>query len=154
MIVVPERAALVRASLQRLADGHGDVTPQVLERYYRAMPEARASFEHHGLNDVPGLEARMVAESLFLLLQWAEDRPSALIDQGITVVHHNDALGIGPRWYMGLIDAVVETALATIPSEVADERAAWREMRDEIARFIDSLRPEFVRALDDDPLAS
>lgn len=125
----------------------------MLARYYAAMPEARASFEHHGLGDTAGLEARMVAETIFLLLRWAEERPAAMIDQGTTIVHHNDTLEIAPRWYMGMVDAALAIILETIPPDAADERQVWREMRGEIAAFIDSLRPEFIRSVDSAPLA-
>jgi hypothetical protein len=148
------RVALAQASLGRLADQRGDVTAPVLERYYAVMPDARRSFVDHGLGDVAGLEARMVAESFYLLLRWAEEPSATRIDQATTIVHHNDALAIGPRWYMGLVDAALEVLLETVPAEAVDEQAMWQELRSEIARFIDSLRPEFLRTIDADPLAN
>lgn len=149
-----DRALLVQSTLQRLADQRGDVTAEVLERYYRRMPDARASFEHHGLGDRAGLEARMVTESVFLLMKWTEDPRAAEIDQGTTIVHHNDVLEIGPRWYMGLIDAVIEIVVETLPAQARDERVIWRDLRQEIAGFIDGLRPEFMRPSRDPPVAS
>ena len=151
-----DRQALVRESLVRLADERGDITAEVLERYYRAQPDARGSFERHGLNDLPGLEARMVSESVYLLLRWVEEPVAARIDQATTIVHHNDTLDIGPRWYMGLIDAVLDILLEAAELEAAEERpeelATWQAIRTEIARFIDSLRPEFLHTLDPQPL--
>ena len=147
-----ERAELARTSLARLAELRGDATSEVLERYYVAQPGARASFEAHGLGDVAQLEARMVSETLFLLLRWAEDPASARIDQATTVVHHNDTLEIGPAWYMGLVDAALSVLLETVPDDGLDERAMWQAIRGEIARFIDSLRCEFWRTIDPRPL--
>ncbi|MGN6499688.1 MAG: hypothetical protein ACTHKM_06035 [Tsuneonella sp.] len=146
------RAELARKSLDRLAEQRGDVTDEVIARYYAAMPDARASFELHGAGDTAGLEARMVAESVFLLLRWVEEPVACKIDQATTVVHHNDALEIGPRWYMGLVDAVLAVLLDTVPADAADELALWRELRAEIASFVDSLRDEFVRTIDTEPL--
>jgi hypothetical protein len=146
-----DREALVRESLKRLADERGDITAEVLDRYYRAQPDARGSFERHGLNDIPGLEARMVSESVYLLLRWVEEPVAARIDQATTIVHHNDALDIGPRWYMGLIDAVLDILLEAA-EERPEELATWQAIRTEIARFIDSLRPEFLHTLDLQPL--
>jgi hypothetical protein len=146
-----DREALVRESLERLADERGDITAEVLERYYRAQPDARQSFERHGLNDTSGLEARMVSESVYLLLRWVEEPLAAQIDQATTIVHHNDTLDIGPRWYMGLVDAVLEILLEAAENRPA-EQAAWQDIRSEIARFIDSLRPEFLHTLDPKPL--
>jgi hypothetical protein len=148
------RARLAQAGLERLAAERGDITAEVLRRYYARMPDARGSFERHGLDDVAGLEARMVSETVFLLLRWAEDRSATMIDQGSTIVHHNDALEIGPRWYLGLVDSVMELLLETIPPEAQVEHAMWRAVRAEIGGFVDSLRPEFIRIIDPEPRAS
>lgn len=147
-----ERTNLAQRGLERLVEQRGDVTQDVLARYYRAMPDARESFVYHGLSDVAGLEARMVAETFFLLLRWVEERSSAQIDQATTIVHHNDTLEIGPRWYMGLVDAALQVLHETLPEDAHDERDLWSGVRTEIARFIDSLRPEFLRTIDPQPL--
>jgi hypothetical protein len=146
-----DRAALVRESLERLAEERGDITAEVLERYYTAQPDARQSFERHGLGDIASLEARMVSESVYLMLRWVEEPGAAKIDQATTIVHHNDTLGIGPRWYMGLIDAVVDILLEAAADQ-PDERAVWQTIRREIACFIDSLQPEFLHTIDTQPL--
>lgn len=148
------RMALAHASLERLVEQRGDAVRDVMERYYRAMPEARHSFLNHGLGDVDGLEARMVSESFFLLLRWVEEPRGTSIDQATTIVHHNDTLEIGPRWYMGLVDAALAVLLETVPSGAHGEREMWHDVRAEIARFIDRLRPEFLRNIDPQPLAS
>jgi hypothetical protein len=146
-----DRGALVREGLDRLAQERGDITAEVLDRYYTAQPDARQSFERHGLNDIAGLEARMVSESVFLLLRWVEEPVAARIDQATTIVHHNDTLDIGPRWYMGMVDAVLEILIEAAGGR-PEERAAWQAIRSEIARFIDSLRPEFLHTIDPQPL--
>ncbi len=148
-----DRATLVRERLERLAEERGDITAEVLERYYAAQPDARQSFERHGLSDIAGLEARMVSETVYLLLRWVEEPGAVKIDQATTIVHHNDTLDIGPRWYMGLVDAVIDILLEAAVDR-PDERAAWRAIRSEIARFIDSLRPEFLHTIDTQPLVS
>ncbi|MGX7952247.1 hypothetical protein ACWPM1_06725 [Tsuneonella sp. HG249] len=142
------RVPLAEASLGRLAEERGDITAEVLERYYAAEPGARASFAHHGLGDTSGLEARMVAETVFLLLRWVEEPAAVMIEQGTTIVHHNDTLEVGPRWYMGLVDATLEVLLENIPAACEAERAMWREVCCEIARFVESLRAEFLRTVD------
>jgi hemoglobin-like flavoprotein len=151
MATTQDRAVLVRESLERLAEARGDITAEVLERYYAAQPDARQSFERHGLADMAGLEARMVAESVFLLLRWVEEPSAARIDQATTIVHHNDTLDIGPRWYMGLIDAVLDILLEAA-QDTPKELEMWQTIRTEIARFIDSLRPEFLHTIDPQPL--
>ncbi|GGD95032.1 hypothetical protein GCM10011515_13550 [Tsuneonella deserti] len=146
-----DRVAVVRESLEELAQERGDITAEVLDRYYAAQPDARASFARHGLGDVAGLEARMVSESIYLLLRWVEEPSAARIDQATTIVHHNDTLDIGPRRYMGLIDAVIDILLEA-SEDKAEQHAMWQAIRAEIAFFIDSLRSEFLHTIDAQPL--
>lgn len=147
-----DRAALAESSFERLAEIRGDITSPVLERYYSANPGARESFKHHGLDNVPELEGRMVSETIFLLMQWAADARVMKIEQGTTICHHQDTLEVGPRWYLGLIDAVLEELFSTIPLSETHEREMWFSVREEIANFIDSVRPEFIRADNGGPL--
>jgi len=143
-------ADLVERSLERLAEARGDITAEAIARYYRRWPDARASFERHGLGDCAALEASMVAETAFLLLQWSSDEAAAKISQGATIVHHHDILEIPLGWYIGLIDAVVELALECaqegMPEAFEAERAALIALRDEIAAFMHRLESEFARA--------
>lgn len=147
-----DRTALAETSMARLAEQKGDITAAVIERYFRSMPEARASFAHHGLGNQAELEGRMVAETAFLLLKWAESPAVARVEQGTTIVHHQDTLVIGPQWYMGLIDAVLCELLETIPADAPAERELWLTVRAEIAAFIESVRPEFWRKDESGPL--
>ncbi|TNE33667.1 MAG: hypothetical protein EP350_03670 [Alphaproteobacteria bacterium] len=147
-----ETASLAEMSFERLAEARGDITQDVLEIYYRKLPAGRDSFIHHGLGNVPELEGRMVAATAFLLMKWADDPWSAKIEQGTTIVHHNDTLMIPPSMYIGLIDAVLEVLLPTIPSDRESELALWRRVRDEIAAYIESLRDEFWRKDESGPL--
>ncbi|QPC97860.1 hypothetical protein [Qipengyuania soli] len=141
-----DRVTLAERSLQRLADERGDVTGEMIDAYYRRHPDARASFEHHGLGHTHELEARMATEALFLLLQWVESPPTARIDHGTAIVHHNDTMLIPPRWYLGLVDAALEILFETIPADCDDEREMWLEVRQEFASFVESLRQDFFRS--------
>ena len=147
-----DRSELAQRSLERLAEVGGDVTRPVLDAYYARHPDARASFEHHGLGHTAELEGRMVAESLYLLLTWIEDPATARIDHGTAIVHHNDSLHIPPRWYLGLLDAALDVLLRTVPEDSPDERALWIAIREEFAAFVESLRSEFVHGDGGDPL--
>ncbi|TNE59809.1 MAG: hypothetical protein EP341_01905 [Sphingomonadales bacterium] len=140
-----DRSMLAERSFERLAEIKGDITQAVLETYYRAHPDARASFEHHGLGNTAELEGRMVAETVFLLMQWAANPRNAQIEQGTTICHHHDTMEIGPRWYLGLIDAVLSELLDSIPATERDEVRVWESIRSEIAEFITSVRGEFIK---------
>ena len=147
-----ETASLAERSFGRLAEARGDITRDVLEIYYRQIPSGRESFVRHGLGNVSELEGRMVAATAFLLMKWAEEPYSARIEQGTTIVHHNDTLEIPPRMYIGLIDAVLEVLLSTIPQDCPQELALWVRVRGEIATYIESLREEFWRKDQSGPL--
>lgn len=147
-----ERAELAETSMTRMAEAKGDITEAVLERYYRQLPEAQASFAHHGLGNTAELEGRMVAETAFLLLKWAESPAVAKVEQGNTIVHHQDTLVVGPQFYIGLIDAVLYELFETIPADAREEHELWLAIRAEIAAFIEEVRPEFWRKDDSGPL--
>ena len=147
-----DRLALAERSLERLADERGDVTGEVLAAYYARHPDARASFEHHGLGHTQLLEARMVSESLFLLLQWIESPSTARIDHGTAIPHHNDTMQVPPHWYLGLVDAALEVLLDSIPSDSGDEIAMWLAVREEFAGFVESLRNDFLHSDGGEPL--
>lgn len=149
-----DRAALAETSFARLAEEKGDITQQVIEQYYRACSGTRESFEHHGLDNVPELEGRMVTETAFLLMHWAADPAATRVEQGTTICHHQDTLEVGPHWYIGLIDEVLTVLFETIPVDADDERVMWRTIRAEIAAFIESVRPEFWRKEDQGRLPS
>lgn len=147
-----DECALALASFERLAELRGDITREVIELYYARFPDARASFERHGCGNCAELEGRMVASTVYLLFEWVEQKSTARIEQGTTIPHHNDSLEVGPRWYLGLIDAVLVILFETIPPDCADERRLWLRVRSEIAGYLDQLRSEFWRADHEGPL--
>ena len=143
---------IAERSLERLSVERGDVTVEVMKRFYHAFPDARASFIHHGLSDIAVLEGRMVAESAFLLLQWSENPQTARIDHGTAVPHHNDTLKVGPHWYLGMVDAFLTLLYETIPADAEEERSHWEKVRFEIVTFFGSLRDEFLMPDDNEEL--
>lgn len=147
-----DRLILAETSLGRMADVRGDVTADVIARYYNAMPATQASFEQHGMGNRSELEGRMVGEIAFLLLKWAENPAVSKIEQGTTIIHHQDTLEVSPHWYLGMIDAFLLELFETIPTDKTEEYDLWRTIRSEIADFIDSLRGEFWRRDDGTPL--
>lgn len=145
-------ADVAERSLVRLAEQRGDVTQEVLARFYRAFPDARESFAYHGLGEKAALEGRMVGETAFLLLQWSENPAAAKIDHGTALVHHHDTLKVGPQWYLGMVDAFLTVLHETIPTAAVEERTHWEKLRDELAQFFGSIRHEFVLPDRDAPL--
>ena len=147
-----DHSDIAERSFERLADAKGDITAEVIARYYENYPDAKASFEHHGLDNVPELEGRMVTETAFLLMQWAAAPAATKLEQGTTICNHQDTLEVGPHWYIGLIDAVLEVLFETIPEHASDERTMWRNIRSELTELIETVRPEFWRKENEGPL--
>lgn len=131
------RQALIEAGLERAAEIVGDVTGPVIAAYYRRFPEARASFEHHDPRTPHRLEAEMVENALYCVMNWFERRTEIeiLLDQ--SVPHHSATLAVPPDWYSGLIAAVIEVILPTVPEEASDEREAWAVLGVALAARID-----------------
>lgn len=127
----PETIALIERSLARAAEQVGDITPAVLARYYEKYPGARFAFQQHSRHRSQ-LEGEMVQEALYCLMTWFEARTEMTIMLSESLPHHRDVLQVHPEWYVGLIDATAEVIMETIPSDHADEHAAWQKLSREL----------------------
>jgi len=119
---------LLYASLERAAEQLGDITPHVMDRYYAILPEARRHFrELHEWNQ-GALEGAMVEQTLYCLMEWFECPGEVEIILLTTVPHHLDTLDVPAELFAGLIDAVCETVVSTIPEQAVDELGVWDEL--------------------------
>lgn len=131
-----QKLALVETSLERTADQLGDITNPVIERYYAMHPDARASFDEHGLGNAVKLETEMVDSVLYCLMNWI-DRPEEIrIMFGRTVPHHEETLHVHIDWFGGLVDAAVQIIMETIPESRRDEREVWTGIHRELTDLI------------------
>ncbi|MBK8375000.1 hypothetical protein [Sphingorhabdus sp.] len=136
MTPAPTKQQLVERSLERAADILGDITAPLMARYYAAHPAAADSFAHHGLGRRDLLEAEMVGNVLYCLMTWFERPEEIRIIFYDSVPHHADTLKVGADWYGGMLDTGIALIEETLPTDAADERAAWAEMRDGMAAAI------------------
>ena len=136
-----EKRALVETSLERASEIVGDITGPVMERFYARCPEAREAFVRLGAGDHLHIEARMVENCLYYMMEWY-GRPkevSTLIED--TVPHHVRTLEVSAGWYRDMLEAALGVVMETIPDDAPAERQAWEELRagvvGDIARVAD-----------------
>jgi len=144
MFVVVERLvmadaakqALLDKGLERAAEALGDITGPVVAAFYARFPQAREAFDRLALGARHKLEAEMVEQVLYCVMNWF-DRPGEIevILLG-SVQHHGDTLLVDPAWYEGLIAAAIDVLVATIPAQAADERAIWAEVARELRGLV------------------
>lgn len=124
-----DRLALLDTSLERAAEQLGDITPDVMARFYARFPRARERFETLYLGEREKLEGEMVEQTLYCLMEWYADRGEVEIILYSTIPHHVGYLKIEPRFFSGLIDAVCETIVSTIPVQATDELETWNDLQ-------------------------
>jgi hypothetical protein len=122
------RTALIENGLARAAEALGDVTAPVIAEFYARYPDARASFAHHSPHNPASLEAEMVGNTLYYVMEWFEKPIEARIAFDSSVPHHRVALGVPPDWYRGFIEAFLDVLEPAARAEGA-EQSAWAELR-------------------------
>jgi hypothetical protein len=132
----PDPVALMEAALTRTAEFVGDITAPVIARLYVRCPEARRRFVELGLDKVASLEAEMVENTLFALMNWLTDGPTIAIMLGDTVPHHMTTLEIELGHFTALVEETAGIVLDTIPADRPAERAVWERIRDEILEVV------------------
>ncbi len=127
-----ERSALLNAILERAAEQLGDITPQVMKRYYAKLPEASTHFDYYGHDSHQRLEGDMVEQVLYCLMEWHDSPGEIEILLGSTIPHHLETLKVEPRAFSELIEAVCTIIRNTIPAENTGECAVWDALRSEL----------------------
>ena len=97
-----EKMALIEVSLMRAADKIGDLTEPVMSHFYQRYPQARESFERLACGNHARLEAVMVENVLYCIMQWFERPEEIRIILYGSVPHHQETLKVGADWYHGL----------------------------------------------------
>lgn len=132
--------AAIEARLERAATVLGDLTAPVMAEYYRRYPAARASFVHHAPHGPERLEAEMVGNTLYYVMNWFESPVEARIYFDTSVPHHRVALDVPPDWFRGLIESLIDVIEAQVPAVDDTEQSAWDEMREALVGLVERNR--------------
>ncbi len=130
--------ALLESGLARAADALGDITPGVMARFNARYPAARERFA--ALCSATGperLEGEMVEQALYCLMRWLESPQEIEIILYGSVPHHAATLDVPPAMFTGLMEAVCDEIIATIPADEADELRLWEGLRADLVALID-----------------
>jgi len=137
---IETKKALLDTSLERAADLLGDITQPTMTHYYKRFPDARSSFEEHGLGRATSLETEMIDSVLYCLMYWLERRFEIEIIFGSSVPHHEETLHIKHEWYVGLVQSAAAVISDTIPKTERAELEIWREISDGLVGAMEAAR--------------
>jgi len=140
-----ENSALVEAVLYRAAEAIGDITEPVMALFYQRFPQAREMFEYHGGFTTHCVEADMIQQAIYCLMNWFESPGEVEIVLLGSVPHHNDTLKVPPEVYQGLLQATAEVIGDSIPEANARERSAWQSLCRDLDAVIDQSRMYITR---------
>lgn len=113
--------------LEHVADQLGDITPLVMDRFYRDYPEARVLFVDLACGYPERLEASMVESALYCVMTWFE-RPAEIHIILAEAVPHHELLGVPVAQFIGLQVAVIDTIVSALPSDGTHDRALLVEI--------------------------
>ena len=133
----PVKLQLLTDSLERCAESLGDITPAVMKTYYQSFPEAFERFNTLYPNEHERLEGEMVEQVLFCLMRWYESPMEIKITIMSTVFHHIETLKVDAAMFTGLITAVCDTVVGTIPADKPEELAVWEELDAILASLVE-----------------
>jgi hypothetical protein len=135
-----QRQAAIEARLLRAADVIGDLTEPVMAEFYRHFPAAQASFVDHSPLSPAKLEAEMVGNTLYYVMNWFENPVEARIYFDTSVPHHRVALDVPPDWYRGMIEALIDVVESAVPPQNSAEQVAWDEVRTALIGLVERNR--------------
>ncbi len=137
---IEQKKVLLETSLERAAELLGDVTQPTMAHYYKQFPDARSSFDEHGLGRTTALETEMVDSVLYCLMYWLERRLEIEIIFGSSVPHHEDTLKIKYEWYVGLVQSAAAVILELIPKSEVNELLVWQKISDGLVDAMNAAR--------------
>src|SRR5690606_24306823 len=101
--------------------------------------------EHHGLGDRRKLEALMVENVVYALMNWLGREEQLRIELRDSVPHHEETLKVPPGWYRALVEAVIEVIARTVPADATAERALLTRIGAELAEAIEGSAARFAK---------
>ena len=133
-----KKLEFLNASLERVAEKLGDITPPVVDRYYARFPEAKEAFEFHSVADRRSLGGEMVERTLYCLMTWLKCPGEIEIMLMGSVPHHSVTLSVPTEHFNGFLMATIDTIEETIPKDNAEELAVLQGLRLDLGELIET----------------
>lgn len=127
---------MVDTILERTAEVVGDITESVMADFYQKHPDAPAQFKHHFPVDTFRLEANMVEQALYCLIDWFKSPQAVEILLLGSVPHHIETLDVSAEIYHGLLQSTADIVGKTIPSENLIEIEVWNDASKKLKEII------------------
>jgi hemoglobin-like flavoprotein len=125
--------SLVVWSLERVAELHGDPTPQVYARLFALNPEVEALFM---LDSQRGVKGAMLGHVIDTLLDLAGPRHYGANMIYAEMTNHS-GIGVPPAQFVTFFDVVKEEFRALIGAEwTAEVEAAWDDTLEDVKRVV------------------
>ncbi len=131
------KVALLEQGLVRAAEVVGDLREPTFARYYARFPGAREEFVRLGLGQTDHLEAMMIDNCLYCIMTFPESPVEVQIVLLGSIPHHAGTLDVSALHYTGLLDAMLDVLVETVPAGAGDELALWAEIRSGLHAMID-----------------
>lgn len=129
-----ENIKLMEQVLEYAAENVGDVTPIIIERYYKRYPEGKEAFKDHGFDRHMQVAQEMVDSALYCVMSWIE-RPREIKSIISDTVPHHRSLKIPDELLESLLDVTYEVLNSGLPTSAEKEKLL-------LANTVEDLRNE------------
>ena len=128
---ISETLNLFESSLENAAEVLGDITPIVLDQFFKECPEAEAIFRTHGMGAKESLQASMVDWGLYCLMNWFERKQEIEIILFDAAKQH-DFLKLDPKLTINLFNTLIDVIESTVAEDQIETKRLWSQIKKEL----------------------
>ena len=131
-----KKAALIDEIFSLAAEELGDITTPVITRAYQLCPEGHKAFQTHALtNNLFDLEANMVEQTLYCILDWTRNREASKVAVFSTLPHHIETLEVSLEMFLSPFEALFDVIERVILPSDTLQQTAWQTLRTDFFCF-------------------
>ena len=131
-----DKAKLLESIFADVAEQLGDITRPVMARTYELCPEAREAFEVNCLGGISSLEANMVEQTLYCVMDWIENQDNSKITLLHTLPHHTDTLNVPLKSFYSMFEALFGVVENSVLNTDKKKQELWQEIKSEIHAYV------------------
>lgn len=109
----------VEEALGHAAEMYGDITPMVMERFYKKYPEVESLFAELSLGRSREMEGEMVTQSIYCLMAIFGNPITTKIMLQEAIVNHL-YLKISCDYFNGLIESTVDVVISSLDGDLTE----------------------------------